>query len=413
MTIDRVIAPTAPRIDKSSGGSMQSGTVASEGNSPESDPSVFSSVLTSMATDGADASSSEAALASSPADAVSMAGVPAAQASQALDPSAWLAQILGADSAVLPVPGPTLAPVSDAQVALSASAHGARALPEAGDVAASGAAGQPDTSPSIADAQSTPPRRLLAAGALRGSAAESVGGDTAARSGVIPNQAGDAGASRMDWRSNLAAQADRASFMSAPWSDSAGTGFRSLPVLRGAERQGARSVFLPLDTASPGGVASTTFSPQTASGALATATLDAPMAPGASSEAAHKVHYWITRGVQTAELQLDAFGGSAIDVSISLQGKEALVEFRTDQAEARRVLQDAMPQLRDLLRSEGLQLAGGFVGTSAGQREGDARGDKMGKTSGRVGSVVTSGLAAAERADRPGASSGHALDVFV
>jgi len=149
-----------------------------------------------------------------------------------------------------------------------------------------------------------------------------------------------------------------------------------------------------------------------ASGAAPTATADAPMAPGASSEVAHKVHYWVTRGVQTAELQLDALGGSAVDVSITLQGKEALVEFRCDLPEARRLLQEAMPQLRDMLRSEGLQLAGGFVGSSAQQKEGGARRDGQHREPERVGTVSVS-AADAVRTGRAGAASTHSLDVFV
>lgn len=93
-------------------------------------------------------------------------------------------------------------------------------------------------------------------------------------------------------------------------------------------------------------------------------------APGALKPApeaamAQKVHYWVTRGVQSAELQLDAFAGGSVDVSIAVKGDQAVVEFRTDQPEARRMLTDTMPQLKELLAGEGLMLSGGFVGGSA------------------------------------------------
>lgn len=98
-------------------------------------------------------------------------------------------------------------------------------------------------------------------------------------------------------------------------------------------------------------------------------------APGALTPApeaamAQRVHYWVTRGVQSAELQLDAFAGGSVDVSIAVKGDQAVVEFRTDQPEARRMLLETMPQLKDLLAGEGLMLSGGFVGGSAHQGSG-------------------------------------------
>ncbi len=80
---------------------------------------------------------------------------------------------------------------------------------------------------------------------------------------------------------------------------------------------------------------------------------------------AQKVNYWVSRGVQNAELQLEAFGGGLVEISITVHGSEAMVDFRTDQPEARKLLQDAMPQLKDMLKGEGLVLSGGFVGTSS------------------------------------------------
>ena len=102
------------------------------------------------------------------------------------------------------------------------------------------------------------------------------------------------------------------------------------------------------------------------SAAPATVVLDAGMA-APETAVARQVHFWVTRGVQNAELQLDAFGGGQVDVHVSVTGNEAQVEFRTDQPDARRLLQDAMPQLRQMLEQEGMLLAGGFVGTSARQ----------------------------------------------
>jgi flagellar hook-length control protein FliK len=91
------------------------------------------------------------------------------------------------------------------------------------------------------------------------------------------------------------------------------------------------------------------------------------LTPAPATAMAEKVHYWVSRGVQSASLQLDAFAGGSVDVSIAVKGDEAIIEFRTDQPQARQLLLEAMPQLKELLASEGLMLSGGFVGTSTQQ----------------------------------------------
>lgn len=126
---------------------------------------------------------------------------------------------------------------------------------------------------------------------------------------------------------------------------------------------------------------------------------------------ARQVHYWVTRGVQNAELQLDAFGGGQVDVHVSVTGNEAQVEFRTDQPEARRLLQDAMPQLRQMLEQEGMLLSGGFVGTSAqqdpapGGRQPARAPAKATDSAGEPVAGVGTGLA--------NRATGRTLDVFV
>jgi len=215
-----------------------------------------------------------------------------------------------------------------------------------------------------------------------------------------------------DWRTTLAVQSERMASMSAPAPGEDGGGFRSLPGLRATERQTGRSVFLPLEGPTAGVGATSSYSTGAAPGAGTVVGAEVPFAASSSSEVAQKVHYWITRGTQTAELQLDAFGGGGVDVSIVMQGKEALVEFRSDQPEARRMLQDAMPQLKDMLQSEGLQLSSGFVGTSA-QQDPHARRDgaEMARD-GRAGVVAVPGQSG-DSGRRATASQTHALDVFV
>lgn len=140
-------------------------------------------------------------------------------------------------------------------------------------------------------------------------------------------------------------------------------------------------------------------------------------APGATTPVpeaavAQKVHYWVSRGVQSAELQLDAFGGGSVEVHIAVKGDEAVVEFRSDQPQARKLLLDAMPQLQALLAEEGLNLSGGFVGSSAQQQSGASGqsghlpGTRQADTRVSTTNVMTPAIAA--RAD-----SGAAVDLFV
>ena len=136
-----------------------------------------------------------------------------------------------------------------------------------------------------------------------------------------------------------------------------------------------------------------------------------PAAPVPELAVAEKLDYWITRGVQNAELKLDAFGGGSVDVSISVNGNDASVEFRTDQPEARRMLQDAMGHLRQMLEGEGLVLSGGFVGTSA-QRDPDAQ-DRRSQARAAKDAPALVELRPAEAGSTMSRTPGRAVDVFV
>ncbi|HSV54792.1 MAG TPA: flagellar hook-length control protein FliK [Burkholderiaceae bacterium] len=87
---------------------------------------------------------------------------------------------------------------------------------------------------------------------------------------------------------------------------------------------------------------------------------------------AKQVSVWITQKTQGAQLKLDGFGDQPVEVSISVTGNEAEVMFRSDNAPARAWLENAMPQLKELLQSEGLVLSGASVGTS-GKGDADAQ----------------------------------------
>lgn len=168
-------------------------------------------------------------------------------------------------------------------------------------------------------------------------------------------------------------------------------------------------------TAAPSGVAGSAAwaepgANSAGSSAAATFTLDAGLA-APEGAIAEKAHYWVMRGVQNAELRLDAFGGGQVEVSIAVQGSDAMVEFRSDQPEARRLLQDAMGQLRDLLKSEGMSLSGGFVGTSARQDP-----QPQGRRTDRqpaIARMVLPQTAASSQLGAPPRQSGSSVDVFV
>lgn len=82
---------------------------------------------------------------------------------------------------------------------------------------------------------------------------------------------------------------------------------------------------------------------------------------------AQQFHYWINADVQKAELQVDGMGGEPVQVQISLNGNEAQVVFRTDQAQTRELLGHAMDTLDQMLRAQGMALGGGWVGASGGR----------------------------------------------
>lgn len=126
---------------------------------------------------------------------------------------------------------------------------------------------------------------------------------------------------------------------------------------------------------------------------------------------AEQVNYWIGRDVQNAELKLDGLGDNPVEVSISLQGNEARVDFRTDLPQARQVLEGAVSHLKELLGNEGLVLSGVSVG-SAGT-DGAGSQERRSPSHGRQAVVATAAPQAVERSARPVRASGGAVDLFV
>lgn len=184
---------------------------------------------------------------------------------------------------------------------------------------------------------------------------------------------------------------------------------RGSSTARASDRPLSRSLLSPAGSATAGSWAEQAMGGANAA-VVTTYSIEAA-APVPEMAVAEKVEYWISRGVQKAELQLDAFGGGSVEVSISVNGNEAEVAFRSDQPEARRLLQDAMGHLRELLESQGLSLSGGFVGTSAQQEPG--AGQRRSHAQQLKNVVEPAQMAATATALIASRTSGRVVDLFV
>lgn len=129
------------------------------------------------------------------------------------------------------------------------------------------------------------------------------------------------------------------------------------------------------------------------------------------SMVADTVSYWVTQGVQNAELKLDGFGGQPVEVSISLKGDEAHIGFRTDQPEIRQILEGAVAHLKDLLTSEGLVLSGVSVGASG--QDGKGAQEQRNRPGARQATIATTQAIPTESLQRVNQSTGRAVDLFV
>jgi flagellar hook-length control protein FliK len=126
---------------------------------------------------------------------------------------------------------------------------------------------------------------------------------------------------------------------------------------------------------------------------------------------AEQVNYWISQNVQNAELKLDGFDGLPVDVSITLQGNEARVDFRTDQEGIREILQNTESHLKDMLAKEGLVLSGVSVGTS--NQEGRGASDQKEPENKRRAEVAVAAPVSGGRLRRSIETGGKSIDVFV
>ncbi len=130
-----------------------------------------------------------------------------------------------------------------------------------------------------------------------------------------------------------------------------------------------------------------------------------------AEQIAEQASYWVHQKTQNAELTLDQ-GGRPVEVRVALTGDQAHVSLRSDQLEARQLLDAGREQLQDMLQRQGLQLAGMTVGAGGGHGAG-ARQD--GREPGRQGAQRAS-VQAALPVGAAGRGSGvgeRSVDIFV
>jgi flagellar hook-length control protein FliK len=135
-------------------------------------------------------------------------------------------------------------------------------------------------------------------------------------------------------------------------------------------------------------------------------------APTPEMQVAEQVTYWISQNVQNAEMKLDGLGASPVEVSIHLQGNEAQISFRSDEAATRSVLENAGSHLKDMLQREGLVLTGVSVGTSG---SGDSSGgnERRARQAARQGLIAPVQVASVDATRRSQTVSGRSVDLFV
>lgn len=194
----------------------------------------------------------------------------------------------------------------------------------------------------------------------------------------------------------------------------AGPVLAELVSLAGAGDSGARQSERQFEKMNVKSVETGSWGAQALLAGARTDTMTAPVgAPVPPPEVlvAEQVRYWVSNNVQNAELKLDQFGSSPVEVSISLQGNEARVVFRTDIPEVRQLLEGAVLHLKEMLQNEGLVLAGVSVGASGA--DASAQQEQSARQNARQGVVALPETAALGGRSRAVQGTGQAVDVFV
>ena len=138
----------------------------------------------------------------------------------------------------------------------------------------------------------------------------------------------------------------------------------------------------------------------------------------AQAELAENVTYWVHQQTQNAALTLEG-DGQAVQVQVALTGDQAHITFRSDEEQARQLLDAGTQELRELLDAQGLQLAGVSIGMAssggAGSRQ-PGQPPERGAHTARQGVVRVPGGndgAAPAAGRRTGGISERSVDIFV
>jgi len=300
------------------------------------------------------------------------AGSPGLPAGPAAGPGA------GADAA-LPAPAATLAP-DDADVAVVRDAAGEHTPPIravkpegawsaalAGTPAASGASAAPRFGAVVlpAGAASVAARGNGSAQAIDrpgpyvGTAGGTLAADTLRQAALEGNERGDLLAARF---------ANAMHAESLPAAGLAPLAAAAAPLGGPRERDAGPS-------ASSDAVLAPGMAGPASSGVSTAQALPAAAPAGAAEFAgalADQISWWLGQKTQGAELTVQGPAGAAVSVSVQVQGNEAHVAFRSEQAQARQLIGDSLAQLEQLLGGSGLVLGQVSVGAGSSGHEGRA-----------------------------------------
>ncbi len=154
------------------------------------------------------------------------------------------------------------------------------------------------------------------------------------------------------------------------------------------------------------------------------ASLQAPVGSDTFAQAlSDQLTMWVKtvpdEGPMTAELHLNPAELGPIHVKISLEGKDAQVDFAAAAVETRQAIEDSMNMLSAAFQDAGLNLTGGDVSAQTsqqgfqqafGQGDSNARPDGAGRQPGRVDGAELPIAGRAVAAPRPGRAGG--LDLY-
>ena len=176
----------------------------------------------------------------------------------------------------------------------------------------------------------------------------------------------------------------------------------------GRRRNSASVASEPTGVAGP---ASATLTGSTSSAVITSGT--SATGQPAEQAVAEQVKYWISNDVHNAQLKFSGLGTESVQVNISMSGNQAQVVFRSDQAQTREMLGNAMTHLDQMLRAEGLTLTSAWVGSSGQQGQFGAA-SQQAQPSPQVAPVANPVQAVAAPAPvRPQVVTDRALDLFV